>query len=85
MRIALQDIVKSLGIEREPVTYEVTKWIDAMPNYHISHHQLVESLERKMKQSYRGIYLAGCSYYGVGIPDCIANGKEVAEGIVEQL
>ncbi|MNO16908.1 Protoporphyrinogen oxidase [compost metagenome] len=85
MRIALQDIVKSLGIEREPVTYEVTKWLDAMPNYHISHHQLVESLEAKIKQSYPGIYLAGCSYYGVGIPDCIANGKEVAEIIAEQL
>lgn len=85
MRIALKDIVQSLGIEREPVTYEVTKWIHAMPNYHISHHQLVESLESKMKQSYPGIYLAGCSYYGVGIPDCIANGKEVAEEIAEQL
>ncbi|MOA46391.1 Protoporphyrinogen oxidase [compost metagenome] len=56
-----------------------------MPNYHISHHQLVESLEAKIKQSYPGIYLAGCSYYGVGIPDCIANGKEVAEIIAEQL
>lgn len=82
MEVALQDIVKSLGIEREPVTYEVTRWINAMPNYHIEHHQLVESLERKMKQHYPGVYLAGCSYYGVGIPDCIANGKKVAEAIV---
>lgn len=84
MRVALQDVVKSLGIEREPVTFEVTKWLDAMPNYHIEHHRLVESLERKMEQSYPGVYLAGCSYYGVGIPDCIANGKKVAEAIAEQ-
>lgn len=85
MQVALRDIVKSLGIEREPVTYEVTKWIDAMPNYHIEHHQLVESLEHKMELAYPGVYLAGCSYYGVGIPDCIANGKSVAEAIVGKL
>lgn len=83
--VALQDIQKSLGIQAKPVTYEVTPWINSMPNYHIKHHQLVQSLERKMEQLYPGVLLAGCSYYGVGIPDCIASGEKSAKWIAEMI
>ena len=78
-RAALQDIKNSLGITEEPIYYNVTKWHETMPNYHIKHHQLVESLESKMATRFPHVLLAGCSYYGVGIPDCIANGKKTAE------
>lgn len=85
LQVALQDIKSSLGIEAQPVTHLVTKWLEEMPNYHIKHHELVQSLEKKMSAAYPGVYLAGCSYYGVGIPDCIANGQKTAERIAEQL
>jgi len=80
---AMQDIKNSLEITEEPVYYNVTKWHDTMPNYHIKHHQLVETLETKLAKCYPHILLAGCSYYGVGIPDCIANGKKTAESILD--
>lgn len=82
---ALKDVAASLGIRSEPVTHVVTKWLDAMPNYHIRHHELVQSLERKIAAAYPGVYLAGCSYYGVGIPDCIANGKQIAGEIAGRM
>ncbi|MEF2965960.1 protoporphyrinogen oxidase [Paenibacillus sp. M1] len=85
LQVALKDIRSSLGIDAAPVTHLVTKWLDDMPKYHIRHHELVQSLEKKMAASYPGVYLAGCSYYGVGIPDCIANGEKTAQRIAEQL
>lgn len=85
LKVALKDIQSSLGITGQPVAYDVTKWHDVMPNYHIRHHQVVESLEKKMASSYPNVILAGCSYYGVGIPDCIANGEKTASRIVEQM
>ncbi|RCX16956.1 oxygen-dependent protoporphyrinogen oxidase [Fontibacillus phaseoli] len=85
LEVALGDIRNSLGIEAAPVTHLVTKWLDEMPNYHIKHHELVKSLEQKMAAAYPGVYLAGCSYYGVGIPDCIANGEKTAARIAGQL
>lgn len=85
LKVALKDIKSSLGITGQPVTYDVTKWHDVMPNYHIRHHQIVQSLEKKMANSYPNVILAGCSYYGVGIPDCIANGEKTAGQILEQL
>lgn len=85
LEVAIKDVAASLGIESRPVTHAVTKWLDAMPNYHIRHHELVGSLEAKMSAAYPGVYLTGCSYYGVGIPDCIANGEKTAEAISKQL
>lgn len=56
-----------------------------MPNYHLKHRQIVESLEQKMDDLYPNVMLAGCSYYGVGIPDCIANGEKTAGLILERM
>lgn len=85
LKVALKDIQTSLGITGQPATYDVTKWHDVMPNYHKLHHQIVVSLEKKMTDRYPNVILAGCSYYGVGIPDCIANGEKTAERILEQV
>ncbi|MFL6518507.1 MAG: protoporphyrinogen oxidase, partial [Bacillus sp. (in: firmicutes)] len=83
LEIALGDIQKALGINAIPVVSEVTKWTDQMPNYLITHPKTVEVLERKMAADYPGIILAGCSYYGVGIPDCIQNGIDSARRIIQ--
>jgi len=83
LQVALSDLSSALGIHAEPVVSEVTKWTDQMPNYLITHPQSVKALERKMELNYPGIILAGCSYYGVGIPDCIENGAGSAGKIIE--
>lgn len=85
LEVALADIQKSLGISAKPVTCEITKWTDSMPNYLITHPNTVEDLENRLSAAYPGVMLAGCSYYGVGIPDCIENGAKVAEKISNTL
>lgn len=83
LQIALEDVKKSLGITAEPVTTEITEWLDNMPTYQITHPQIVASLEKKLEATYPGILLAGCSFYGVGIPDCIENGIVRARKIID--
>ncbi|NRD80124.1 protoporphyrinogen oxidase [Bacillus sp. BRMEA1] len=85
LQIALRDIEKSLGITAVPVTSEVTDWFEQMPNYLISHPKSVGALESILASSYPGIILAGCSYYGVGIPDCLNNGVESARKVIQTL
>ncbi|MWV42438.1 protoporphyrinogen oxidase [Paenibacillus sp. HJL G12] len=82
LQVGMGDIQASLGITSQPISYDVTKWHEVMPNYHITHHQIVKTLERKMEEHFPNVLLAGCSYYGVGIPDCIANGEETAAKIL---
>ncbi|MDF0725817.1 protoporphyrinogen oxidase [Cytobacillus sp. S13-E01] len=85
LQVALSDINKSLGITAEPITNIVTNWVDNMPNYQITHPQNVEALENELAENYPSVILAGCSYYGVGIPDCIENGEITARKIISLL
>lgn len=82
--VALEDIRKSLRIESEPTAIEVTRWNGLMPNYSLQHKKAVTGLEEKLIKRLPGIYLAGASYYGVGIGACIENGKTIAEAISRQ-
>ncbi|WP_077210801.1 protoporphyrinogen oxidase [Bacillus dakarensis] len=85
LQVALADIEKSLGIKAEPSVSEVTDWSEMMPNYSITHPQSVEDVERSLAEEYPGIYISGCSYYGVGIPDCIENGANTAKKVIQKL
>ena len=70
-------IEEETGIEEDPIISDVTNWLDCMPNYLITHPETVSKLQSQMDKSYPGILLAGASYYGVGIPDCINNGQKI--------
>lgn len=82
---ALKDVRQALGISAQPVAAEVTKWLGKMPKYDLHHRQRVEALTKKLSASDPDVVLAGCSYYGVGIADCIVNGKETAGKVMEKL
>lgn len=82
MQFAIAEVKDSLQITATPVEFVVTKWLDTMPNYHLQHPDVVQQLEQALQLNYPGVLLAGCSYYGVGIPDCIQNGEQTAEQIL---
>lgn len=85
IQTALTDIEKSLGITAQPITVEVTNWDNLMPNYHLEHNLAVTSLSKKMNETFPNLFIAGASYFGVGIGACIKNGKQTAEKIVDFL
>ncbi|CAN7401566.1 protoporphyrinogen oxidase [Rossellomorea sp. LjRoot5] len=84
-RVALDDIRKSVGINADPISVEVTNWKNLMPNYHLSHNQAVQALEQLLSTEMPQVKLAGASYYGVGIGACIQNGKKIAESLIEDI
>ncbi|WP_026562000.1 protoporphyrinogen oxidase [Bacillus sp. J37] len=85
IQTALTDIDNSLGITAQPITVEVTNWDNLMPNYHLEHNLAVTSLSEKMSKTFPNLFIAGASYFGVGIGACIKNGKQTAEKIVDFL
>lgn len=81
-KVALNDIQLSLNIEAQPTIVNITKWIDAMPTYDLAHHEALQEIITKLDNLYPNLYIAGCSYFGVGIGACIDNGKETAKQII---
>lgn len=72
------------GITLEPVYAEVNRWERGMPQYQLGHLQRLDKIQSQL-QSYRGLYLAGSAYRGIGIPDCIRDGTETAERVLRDV
>ena len=83
--LALSDLEKSLQLNEKPIVSNITKWMNQMPTYQKSHPETVEKLEKILENDFPGIFIAGCSYYGAGIPDCIENGRETAKKVVHTI
>ena len=75
VRGELKDI---MGITANPVLIRIYRWDKSMPQYTVGHAEKVNRLEEGL-QHFPGLYLTGCAYRGIGISDCIHEGKLTAE------
>ncbi len=66
-----------LGVAAEPRFSRVARHPRAMPQYHVGHLARAEAIERAVAR-HPGLRLAGGSYRGVGIADCVRSGEEAA-------
>jgi oxygen-dependent protoporphyrinogen oxidase len=74
------DLRALLGIAQPPLFAEVARWPNSMPQYHVGHLDLVASIQERAGRL-SGLQLAGNSYTGTGIPDCVRSGKEAANSL----
>ena len=79
-----EDLEALLGIAGTPTLCRTTRYPDCMPQYNVGHLDRVERIEARLKR-FPTLALAGKSYRGVGIADCIHGGETAAEGIVERM
>ena len=74
------DLRELLGITEKPLFTEVAKWERSMPQYEVGHLDRIAEIENEITKL-PGLTLAGNSYRGAGIPDCIRSGQAAAESI----
>ena len=79
-----EDLEALLGISGTPTLCRTTRYADSMPQYNVGHLDRVERIEARLRQ-FATLALAGKSYHGVGIADCIAGGEMAAETVIERL
>lgn len=78
------DLRDLLGIQQRPVFTEVSRWDRSMPQYHVGHMDRVGRIQERAA-FLPGLALAGNSYSGLGIPDCIRSGESAAEKLLNTL
>jgi oxygen-dependent protoporphyrinogen oxidase len=81
---AREELARVCGVEGEPVLCRVFRWPRGLPQYVIGHLERVERIAAQVRRI-PGLHLAGASYWGVGIPDCIASGWAAADAVLEAL
>ena len=73
------DLNTTMGITAEPIFVEPTRWNQAMPQYPVGHLSNVEAFREQLKAKLPGVFVTGSGFHGVGLPDCIAQGKQAAQ------
>lgn len=74
--IVLRDLNKTMKIKQDPLFTIVSRFENVMPQYTVGHTVRVATLRNNLTEQLPGVFLAGASYNGVGVPDCIAQGEQ---------
>jgi oxygen-dependent protoporphyrinogen oxidase len=81
---ARRDLEPLIQASGPPVHTEVVRWPESMPQYHVGHVTLVDSIFARLVR-WDGLQLAGNAYRGVGIPQCVQSGWDAAERLAPSL
>jgi oxygen-dependent protoporphyrinogen oxidase len=80
--LARSELAELFGVTAAPALSRVFRWPRSMPQYVVGHAARLERIAR-LGVAHPGLALAGASYRGVGIPDCIASGWAAAQAAVD--
>jgi protoporphyrinogen/coproporphyrinogen III oxidase len=77
--VVRQELLELLGIAVPPQTYKVFRWQNGFPQAEVGHLELVDEIESHLPPN---IALAGSSYRGIAVPDCIRQGRDAVKKII---
>ncbi len=72
-----------LGVKGAALFAVVQRWPRSMPQYRVGHVKQVAAI-RALASRHEGLELAGASFDGVGIPDCITSAEAAAQRLVSR-
>jgi oxygen-dependent protoporphyrinogen oxidase len=80
MMLVRGELSSLLGIHAEPQTYRIFRWPNGFPQAEVGHLDRIDEIEKLLPE---GIALAGSSYRGIAIPDCIRQGRTAVQKLTE--
>jgi oxygen-dependent protoporphyrinogen oxidase len=72
---AREELSDLLDIRGEPLFARLFRWTRQSPQYEVGHLRRIAAIDQKMA-SLPGLFLTGSGFHAIGIPDCIARGRE---------
>lgn len=75
--LARGELTRLLGIEGEPLFTRLFRWTRQSPQYEVGHQDRVAAIGQQLA-AIPGMFLTGSGFRAIGIPDCIADGRETA-------
>ena len=74
---AREELTETMAITGEPLLSRLFRWTRQSPQHEVGHLARVAAIERRVA-SVPGLFLAGSGFRAIGIPDCIADGRDTA-------
>jgi protoporphyrinogen/coproporphyrinogen III oxidase len=85
VRVVMDDLNKIMRITGRPEFFVISRWKQAMPQYTVGHKERLANIKAHMDSELPGVFLAGSSYEGLGLPDCIDQGEEAVKKVLDYL
>ena len=80
--VATETLRPILGIRGAPERFWVHRWPRGMPQYRVAHTDWLDALDRELA-AFPDLFLCGSSYRGIGVPDCVRQGRDTAQRVHE--
>ncbi len=84
LELAHWEVADLLDIDGDPIMRHLTRQLHAMPQYHVGHTRRIAEITERL-DAHPTLALAGSSLTGVGVPGCIASGKQAAARVLAGL
>jgi oxygen-dependent protoporphyrinogen oxidase len=82
--LASRELQAILNFRAEPQFVHVHRWPQAMPQYNVGHGELLRQIEIEAAEL-PGLLLTGSAFRGLGISDCVRQGREAALQVTAKL
>jgi oxygen-dependent protoporphyrinogen oxidase len=82
--VAIAEMSRLLGIQGPPIFTRLHRWERANAQHDVGHLDLVADIERRLAAQ-PGLFVTGSGFRGVGVPDCVADGRATAQRVAEWL
>jgi oxygen-dependent protoporphyrinogen oxidase len=82
VRVVRAELAELLGVTAEPLGYRLARWPDSYAQADVGHLARVSAVEAALPV---GIAVAGGSYRGLAVPDCVKQGRAAAAEVVGTL
>ncbi|TFE31571.1 protoporphyrinogen oxidase [Cohnella luojiensis] len=80
--VVQRDLHDLTGLTATPEFVEITRLRHSMPQYPVGHLDAIAALRENLITQLPGVVVTGAAFGGVGLPDCVAQGKQAAETIL---
>jgi oxygen-dependent protoporphyrinogen oxidase len=83
IQVVTDELHTIMGVRVMPDFMKVYRHEKGIPQYSPGHEKRLESIHDKTSK-FKGLYLTGNAYQGIGVNDCIENSYKLAERIVKE-
>jgi oxygen-dependent protoporphyrinogen oxidase len=82
--VALAALTPLLGVTGDPLLTRVYRWERSSAQHEVGHAARVRAIEQALANR-PGLFVTGSGFRGVGIPDCVADGRATGKQVAEWL
>jgi oxygen-dependent protoporphyrinogen oxidase len=84
LQVVREELEDILGLCAQPDLVRIFRWHKVNPQYDLGHLDRVEQM-RTRARAHSGLFLAGSSYDGVGVPDCVRQAEDAVDGVLMEV